>query len=130
MLIRGVIDHQVHDDLDVPLSRLRDELIHILHGAKLGVDPGVIADVIAVIRVGRRIDGAEPDNAHSQVLQLIQVGDDPLQIADAIAVTVLEAAGPDLIDYPLLPPLEHLPCLLCCFFQLLHISISRSLIPP
>ena len=107
----GVVDDQVHNDAHTTRLGLGDEAVHILHRAEVGVDAAVVADVVAVILVGGGIHGAEPQEGHTQVLQLVQLGDDAWNVADAVAVGVAEAAGIDLVDNGFLPPI---------FFHILH----------
>ena len=56
MLIAGVIDDEIHDDADIPLFRFGNEGVHFLQRAVIGVDIAVIADIVAVILIGRGID--------------------------------------------------------------------------
>lgn len=49
MLIRGVVDHQIHHDLDAIGMRLSEQGIHIIKSAEHRIDVAVIRDVISVI---------------------------------------------------------------------------------
>ncbi len=55
MLIRAVVDDQVHEDTDAPLFCLRDQILHILHGAETGIDPVVVRDIISLVSQRRLI---------------------------------------------------------------------------
>ena len=57
----GVVNDQIHDDADAAALCLRDEALHVRHGAVFRVNLTVIADVVAVVRVGGFIDRAEPE---------------------------------------------------------------------
>ena len=104
MLIGGVVDDQVHDDLDAALVGAGQQLVEIGHGAELFHDLLIVGDVVAVVVVGGAVDGAHPDDVDAQFLQIVQLADDTAQIADAIAVAVTEGAGVNLIDNTFFPP--------------------------
>ena len=86
MLIGAVVDHQVHQDIHIPLLRLGDQLLHIRHGAESGVNVVIIRDIVSLIGEGRFIDGGKPENIHAQVLQIIQLLYDSPHIPDPVAV--------------------------------------------
>ena len=54
MLVRAVIHHQVHDDADAPLLRLRDKTVQILHRPEAGIDGIIVGDVIALVGQGEQ----------------------------------------------------------------------------
>ena len=68
MLVGRVVDNEVHHDLDPAGMRLTQHPVKILHGAELIHDRLIIADVIAVVIVGRFIDGGEPDDVNTEQL--------------------------------------------------------------
>ena len=76
MLIAGVVDNKIHNNADVPLFCFCNEGIHILQRTIIGVDIAVIADIIAVILIGRRINRRKPQGADTELLQIIQTGND------------------------------------------------------
>ena len=86
MPVAGVVDDQVHDNADIPLFRFGDEPIHIRQRTVVRVDLTVIADIIAVILIGGWIHRRKPQRPYPQSLQVVQPGDDPGQVADAVAV--------------------------------------------
>jgi len=51
----------------------------------LGHDGAVIADVVAVVVVGRLVDRVQPDDVYAQALDVVQPGGDAAEVADAIA---------------------------------------------
>ena len=107
VLVGGVVHHQIHDELDVPLVHLPQQLVKVLHGAELRHDLLIVPNVVAHVGVGGVVYGAEPHGAHAQLLQIVQPADDAPQVADAVAVGVLKAAGIDLVKDPFLPPSAH-----------------------
>ncbi|MNP76229.1 hypothetical protein D3C76_1734320 [compost metagenome] len=78
MLVRTMVDHEVHNKLHAPLMQPLEQLLPILHGAKLMHDPLIIANIVPVIIVRRFVYRAQPNDIYSQCFQVIQLGDDPL----------------------------------------------------
>ena len=97
MVIAGVVQDQIGDDVDVALLALGHQCFEIRHGAVLGIDLVVVPDVVLVVALAG-VDGHEPDAVDAQLLQIIQLGDDALQITDAIAVGVAEGIDEDLVE--------------------------------
>ena len=104
MLIGAVIDHQVHQDIHVPLLRLGDQLLHVRHGAEPGVNVVIIRDIVSLIGKGGFIDRGKPENIHSQVLQIVQLLYDSPHIPDAVAVGVVKTLRVNLIRNLVMPP--------------------------
>ena len=104
MLITGVIDHQIHQHLHATFVGTVQNLFEGLHTAEFGSDVHVVGDVIAAVSAGGRVDGGEPDAVHTQFLQIVQLFVDTQQVAHAVAVTVLEGPGPDLVEYLVFVP--------------------------
>ena len=100
----AVVQHQVQNDGDVPLFRLGDQGIHVLHGAEHGVNGAVVRDVVAIVHLRGGAHRRHPDAVDAQFLQIVQPGEDALQISDAAAGGVLKALGVNLIKYRRLPP--------------------------
>ena len=105
VLIGGVVDDQVHHELDVVLVRGFEQLIEVFHGAELGHDGTVVGDVVAVVIVRGGVDGGEPQHLNAQLGEVRDLLGDTGQVADAVAVGVVEGAGVDLVDNGFLPPL-------------------------
>ncbi len=57
----------------------------------------VIRYVIAKVHHGALVYWRDPDRVHPYVDQVVQPGLDALQVANAVAVRVLERAGVDLV---------------------------------
>src|SRR5688500_4864206 len=112
MLARRVVEHEVHEHANATLVRFRHEALEILVGSVLPVDLVVIRDVVAVI--ARRFgDRHQPDargakvaaGAGLAVVDVIELLDETLQIADAVAITVVERADEYLVADPAVPPI-------------------------
>ena len=105
VLVGGVVDDQVHHELDAVLVRGFEQLVEVFHGAELGHDGTVVGDVVAVVVVRGRVDGGEPQHLNTQVGEVRNLLGDTGQVADAVAVGVVEGAGVNLVDNGFLPPL-------------------------
>ena len=90
MLVRGVVDDQVHDQFHPKGVNVCDELIEVVHGPESGIDVLIIGNVVAIIGLGRAVDRREPQNINAQFLQVSQPGADPLEIAETISVRVVK----------------------------------------
>src|SRR5690606_15955616 len=68
------------------------------------VDIAVIADVVAGIQHRRAEDRRQPDGVYAQLLQVVEVVQYAVEIADAVAVAVGKGARVDLVDGRAFPP--------------------------
>src|SRR6266508_415201 len=78
--------------------------VEVLEAAVVGVDRAVIGDVVAVVVMRRRVEGVEPEPVDTEAAQVRQLGADTAQVADTVAVRVVEAAHVDLVDHGVPPP--------------------------
>lgn len=104
VLVRGVVGDDVHDDLDAGLMRGAGELVEVVHGAELRVDVAVVVHIVAAVGELGRVEGAQPDGIHAQLLQVGDLLGHAGDIAEAGTGSVLEGTRVDLIDHGLLPP--------------------------
>ena len=105
VLVGGVVDHQVHDQLHAAGVQLRRAARPGRRGCRTAGRCPVVADVVAVVVHRRAVDRGQPDHVHAETVQVVDVADDAAQVADAVAVGVGEAAGIDLVDDPAPPVL-------------------------
>ena len=98
MGIRGVVDDHVDDDADPALMGLVDQLAEVLHRSVARVDGRVVGDVVAAVAYGRGVEGRNPHAVHAQPRQVVQTGDEPAQVPDAVAVGVGEGAQQCLVE--------------------------------
>ena len=108
MLVARVVHHEVEDHAQAPRVRLPDEPVEVVLRAEEGIDRGMIADVVPDIKPRAREDRRQPDAVDAQPIRpkVIEVLDDPRQVADAVPIRVAVAARIDLVDDPLAPPLR------------------------
>lgn len=119
MLIARVVQNEVEDELHVALVALFDELLDVGDVAVLGVDRLVVRDVVAHVdlfhrhrwhqqsfaltdlvrgepaHIGGLEDGGEPDDVGAEGLDVVELGNDALDVSNAIAVRVAEGRGPE-----------------------------------
>ncbi len=98
VLVGGVVDDQLDHDLHVALVGGVEELLEVVERAVGGVDVDVVGDVVAVVAQGRGEEGQEPEAGDAEVLEVVEAGDQAGEVADAVAVGVLEGADVQLID--------------------------------
>ncbi len=104
MLIGGVAQHQVHDDVDIAFVRLAEQAVEILQVAIFRINGVIVGYIVAKIVIRGGIYRREPDPVDAQVLQIIQVLNDTCQIPDPIRIRILERARVDLVNNPVFPP--------------------------
>ena len=96
--VRGVVDDHVDDDADPALMGLVDQLAEVLHRPVARVDGRVVGDVVAAVAHGRGVERRDPHAVHAQPRQVVQAGDEPAQVSDAVAVGVGEGAQQRLVE--------------------------------
>ncbi len=58
----------------------------------------VIGDIVAVVLEGGGVKGEQPDGVDAEVFQIIEFFYQPLKVADAVGITIVEGADMHLID--------------------------------
>ena len=80
------------------MMRFLQEHLEILDRSVHWVNVEIIGDVIAVVLERRREKGQQPEAGDSQILQVVQLLNQTLKIADAVAVAVLEGTDVEFVD--------------------------------
>ena len=111
MLVGGVVRHEVEDQLEAARVRVGEQRVEIGQRAEQRIDVAIIGDVVAEIGHRRGIDRRDPDRVDAEPDQMVEAAANAAQVADAVAVAVLERARIDLIDDARLPPHVIVPCL-------------------
>jgi hypothetical protein len=70
----------------------------------LRIDALVVGDVVTEVYLRGRKEGSDPDAVDAQILQIVEMVGDAVEIADAVAIGVPEAARVDLVDDGVMPP--------------------------
>ncbi|VCU07348.1 hypothetical protein RHODGE_RHODGE_00450 [Rhodoplanes serenus] len=104
MLVGGVVDDQLGDDLEAAPLRLLHEAAEVLHRAEVGIDPPIIGDVVAVVAAGARIERQEPQRGDAEVLEIVELRGQAAEVTDPVVVAVEERLDVDLIDHRVLVP--------------------------
>ena len=104
VLVGGMVGDEVDDEAHVPLLDAGEHGVEVGHRAEVGHYGAVVADVVAVVGVGGGEVGREPDDVDAKLLKVIEVLGDAFEVADTIAVGVLEGARVDLVDDGFFPP--------------------------
>jgi hypothetical protein len=104
MLITGMIHHKIHHILHLPLMQAPDQLIMILHRPVLGMDVPIIAYIIPHVDLRGGEDGAKPDHVDAQRFDVVELGSNAGDVAEARTGGVEEGGRVDLIDAGFFPP--------------------------
>ena len=104
MIRRGVVHHEVRDHADPALVRLLDELAEVLDRSVVGMDREEVGDVVAAVAQRRRVHRQQPDAVDAEPLQVVELVDEPAEVAGAVVVAVEEAADVDLVEDGALEP--------------------------
>ena len=104
MLLGGVVDHEVGDHPHAPVARGADQLDEVAEAAEPRVDRVVVGDVVAVVAVGGRLERHQPEAVDAQPVEMVEPLDEPVEVADAVAVAVLEGLDVQAVEDRVLPP--------------------------
>ncbi len=102
--VRGVVGDQVDDHLQAQAVGLGGHGVEVVQGPQARVDVAVILDVVTAIGQFGGVERAEPQGVDAQGGQVGQALGDAAQVTEPVAVGVGEAAGVDLVDDGLPPP--------------------------
>jgi hypothetical protein len=99
-----VAQHQIDHHPYAALVRLFNQGIEVLDGAEQGVDGAVVFHIVPKIFHGRFKERRDPDGGHPERLEVVQSLFDAANVANSIAIGILERPRINLINYPALPP--------------------------
>ena len=102
--VARVVGNEVEEDPDAPRTRLGHELVERVEIAEVRVDVSVVGDVVAPVEVRGGVDRRQPYAIDPEPSQVIEMLDDPPEVADAVAVRVREGPNVDLVQDPVAPP--------------------------
>ncbi len=106
VLVAGVVHDEVDDHAHAALVGGVHELDEVGQVAELRQDGGVVGDVVAAVAQGRLEEGRQPQAVHAQPLQVVQLGGQAREVADAVAVGVLEGTDEHLVEDGSLEPVR------------------------
>ena len=104
MHVGRVRQHLVDHDLQAQRVGARHQLVEIGQSAEQRIDVAIVGYVVAEILHRRREKRRDPHNVDAQAGDVVELGCDAGQVADAVAIAVQKAAWIDLIDDGAAPP--------------------------
>ena len=91
-----MIHHKIQNQVDVPTLTFCQQRVEILHCAVLRIDGVIVRNIILVIG-GTGVDRHKPDTGDSQFLQIVQLGTDAIQVANAVAVRIAKRVNKNFV---------------------------------
>ena len=107
MLYGSMSGHQVEKNVHSSLMYLLKQLLCILIGAVSGRNRVIIRYIVACISKGRSKAGIDPERIAAQILDIIQFGDDSLEVADSVCVGIHKRLGINLVKNCIVKPFCH-----------------------
>jgi len=104
VLVRSVVDDQFGDHPQPACMGFGDKTPGVGHGPVVAVYATVFGDVIAVVTAWRRVERQQPDGVYAEVGDVVELGDQPRKVTDAIVIGVEEGFDVDLINHRVLVP--------------------------
>jgi hypothetical protein len=104
-----MVDDQIGDDPDAALMRRRGQGLEVLDDADGRVDLAEVGDVIAVVLQGRLVDRHQPEAVDPELAQVVELLDQPAQVAVAVAARIVEAADIGFVDDGIFVPIRRVP---------------------
>ncbi len=104
VLIARMVHDKVDDDAHAALVRGVHELDEVRQVTELRKDGGVVRDVVAAVPQRGLEERRQPEAVDAQPLQVVQLGRQPFEVPDAVAVAVLEGTHEDLVEHRALEP--------------------------
>src|SRR5580698_6648310 len=104
MLVGGVVDDKIHDDANATLVRFAGENVEVGKGAIHWIDILVVGYIVAEVELRGWTARCDPDGVDAQLMQVVEPGCNPAQVAEAVVVAVGKAARIYLVDDGMLPP--------------------------
>ena len=98
MLVGGVIDHQLGDDLETPLMRLLDESPRVCQPTIFRMNVAIFGDIVTIVAPRAGIKRQQPDGGDADLSDVVQLCDQAREIADAIVVCVEKGFDVQLVD--------------------------------
>jgi hypothetical protein len=104
VLDRGVVDDQVGDHPHAAVPGGADDLDQVAVGAQPRVDAVEVGDVVAVVALGGRVEGHQPQAGHPEVGEVVDPLREAREVAAAVAVPVHVGLDVEAVDDGVLPP--------------------------
>jgi hypothetical protein len=104
MLVGRVIDDQLGDHAQAATPGVLHEAAEISRRPEGRIDVAVIGDVVAVVAAGARIERQQPERGDAEVAQVVETLGQTGEVADAIAIRILERLDVQLVYDGILEP--------------------------
>ncbi len=98
VLIGRVVDDQFGEDAQPACVRFLEQHLEVAQRPVRRVDVAIVGDVVAVVAQRRRIERQQPDRVDAEVLNVIELLNQALEVADAVAVGIEEGADVQLVN--------------------------------
>jgi hypothetical protein len=98
MLVGGVVEDELGDDAEPAPVGLADEAPQVGGRPVVGVDAAEVGDVVAAVAQGRGVERQEPQGGDAEVGQVVELLEEPREVADPVAVPVAERADVELVQ--------------------------------
>ena len=93
-----MVEYHIKHKTDAACLCLADERIHILHRAEARIDGAVVRDIVAVVLLRRDEERSQPEEVDAELPQIVELGGDAIQIAESVAVRIVEGFRIDLVN--------------------------------
>ena len=104
VLVGGVVDDELGDHPQAAPLGLVHEAAEVPHVAELRIDVAVVGNVVAVVAPRAGVERQQPQRGDAEVAQIVEPLGQAGEIADAVAVAVLERLDVELVDDGVLEP--------------------------
>ena len=95
---RCMVEYHIKHKTDAACLCRADERIHILHRAEARIDGAVVRDIVAVVLLRRDEERSQPEEVDAELPQIVELGGDAIQIAESVAVHIVEGFRIDLVN--------------------------------
>src|SRR5262249_23988933 len=95
---------QLGDDAQAAAVGRLEEVAEVFEVAVIGVDVGVVGDVVAVVLERRGVERQQPQGGDAEILEIVEAAAEAAEVADAVGAAVLKRPDVDLINDGVLVP--------------------------
>ncbi len=106
VLVAGVVHDEVDDHPHAAGVRGVGELHEVGEVAELRQHRGVVGHVVPAVAQRRGEERGEPEAVDPEPLEVVELGREPLEVPDPVAVAVLEGPHQHLVEHRTLEPLR------------------------
>ena len=85
-----MVNHQLSYYFQVALVRFLQQYFKFFYIAIRWVDAVIIGNVVPIVAQGRRVKGKYPHGGYAQFLQVVQLSQQPLEVANTIAIAIVK----------------------------------------